>query len=475
MINSTMTTTQAATDNAGSYFNHGRTNLLTFIFSVFLISYTNLYYLSQAGLILSFYMLMRFIESLGKFFSIRELISVILLLQMIVSPVIIYNVFNNETLYPMDIAEETYITFTLISSCCFICGLFFPISGSKGKFYQIHQNIKEFNHHNEFFGFLLIGVGFAATFLGKFIQGPFQFFITLLEAFRYVGLFYLLFSKNRFSLIWLFLIYGFLALLILAGGVFIDLFAWSLMLLILLALKYKFSFMTKLMIFASGVFLGFLTQSVKSEYRNIIWNNHVEDEEVIFLDLASNKLSKPNELYAQDNFNSFISRLNQGWILAKTMDYMPSKQPFVNGEKLSEEIVGVILPRILAPNKAKVGGEEGRAKFAKFTGRGLVGSTTMNIGYFADGYANFGYYGAFLFMLAFGLLVNYILTKIFILSDKYPTLIFWIPMIFFYTMRAGNDFYVIVNYMVKGSFLVFLVFMVYKNKLIINTWRKPGS
>ena len=91
----------------------------------------------------------------------------------------------------------------------------------------------------------------------------------------------------------------------------------------------------------------------------------------------------------------------------------------------------------------------------------------MTIGVFGDAYVNFGFLGGVFFMFTFGLFLNLILAWIYKLSEKYPTLIFWIPFIFLYAMRAGNEFVVILNFIAKSSFIVFLVFKIYQKQFKI--------
>jgi len=89
----------------------------------------------------------------------------------------------------------------------------------------------------------------------------------------------------------------------------------------------------------------------------------------------------------------------------------------------------------------------------------------MTIGILGDAYVNFGLIGGAVFMLGFGLFLNYILGFIYRLSSKYPSLILWIPFIFFYAMRAGNEFVVILNFITKSSIVVFIIFFLNKKRL----------
>jgi len=120
----------------------------------------------------------------------------------------------------------------------------------------------------------------------------------------------------------------------------------------------------------------------------------------------------------------------------------------------------VLLPRFLFPNKSATGGKQNQEKFTEFTGRRLIGNTTMRIGAVSDGYVNFGIIGGIATMFFLGLIFNLILYFIKRLSISNPIFILWIPLIFAYAIRM-SDIQVILNYTVKATIFVLVINFVF--------------
>lgn len=448
--------------------------LLCLVFTAWVFSFTDLYIISKLGLVLFALITMMFLDGMGKSIPIKELIGLILLMQLIVCPVLIYNYFDNDVQYSMDVNEDSYMDFVFAGVLFFLAGIFIPINRKKIEIHQLINNLSINKTHNGKIGIALVIIGYASTFIGSFFPSTLNFFFYLLENFKYIGVFYLLFSNNRFKYLWLIAVYGYLAYETVAGGIFVNLFIWGLLLAIILAFQHKLKLISKLLLFAAGIYIAFFVQSFKKEYREVIWEDQKkaytikeegESKQKVFLDMAAERAGNTEALYEYDNFNNFISRLNQGWILTRVLKHVPAYEDFTGGETLKNDIRASIIPRIFDPGKTVAGGEQGREKFARFTGRYLVKGTRMTIGVLGDAYVNFGFTGGIIFMFIFGFFLNLVLYWIYSLSKTYPTLILWIPFIFFYAMRAGNEFIVILNFITKSSFVVFLLFILYKKHL----------
>jgi hypothetical protein len=247
--------------------------------------------------------------------------------------------------------------------------------------------------------------------------------------------------------------------------VFIDLFIWGLFFITYLTINKKINLLIKLGALGLGIFIALLIQSIKGEYRKIIWDesNSEVNEELVFLDLVNVRLENASSIFEDENLKTFISRINQGWILTNVLNHVPQNEDFSNGELFIKELKGIILPRVLAPDKITASGKDVQQKFIKYTGRILYGNTTMNVGIIADGYINFGKVGCWIYMFFIGLFLNFIIHKTIQLTTKYPTIIFWLPVLFFYVVRSANDFYMIMNYLVKSLIILVLIFYLFRN------------
>ncbi len=82
----------------------------------------------------------------------------------------------------------------------------------------------------------------------------------------------------------------------------------------------------------------------------------------------------------------------------------------------------------------------------------------MNLSLVGEGYANFGAGGGIAFMFVVGLFYNWGLALIFRLARKYPSLIFWIPLIFLQVIKAETDLITVLNHLVKASIVTAGVF-----------------
>jgi len=395
----------------------------------------------------------------------------IMIIQMFVCPVIIYNYFDNDVFYTMDIDEIAYLNFVALGILAFLIGIFIPIWKKRTELPDLINNLVLNKVGNSKIGILLILTGFGTSYIIPFVPPALNFFFYLMENMKFMGVFYLLFSNNRYKYLFTVGVYGLYSLHIISVGIFINLFIWGLLLLMIISFQLKLNLIQKILLFVSGVFIVFFVQSFKSEYRDEAWRSdplelqkEVSRQEV-FMDLAARRAGDTQALYEYDNINNFISRLNQGWILAKVLVHVPQREPHTHGETLINDIRSAIVPRILDPGKMESGGESGREKFTRFTGKRLVQGTRMTIGILGDAYVNFGFIGGVICMLAFGFFLNLILGFMYKLAVNYPSLILWIPFIFYYSMRSGGEFAVVLNFMTKSSLVVFIIFTLFRKHL----------
>jgi len=181
--------------------------LLTVLFSGWLL-FTDLYIYSKLGLILFVVVTLLFLNRLGHRIPIKELIVLIMLMQMVASPIIVYHYLDNKVLFPMDIDEQFYVSYVLFCIVLFMIGLFLPLIKQKTDSLSIISNIKKSQRFNGKFGLALIIIGLIAGTITDFIPATLQFVGFLFENFKYIGAFYLFFSNNRFRYLWITVVYG---------------------------------------------------------------------------------------------------------------------------------------------------------------------------------------------------------------------------------------------------------------------------
>jgi hypothetical protein len=210
----------------------------------------------------------------------------------------------------------------------------------------------------------------------------------------------------------------------------------------------------KVLMISAGIFLIQLVQATKQEYRMATWYaNSDKSNSEIYQEIIAQRISSPAGLFNAETSSNMAARLNQGWIIARIMNHMPEKLDYVHGETIETAVYAALLPRFLAPSKARAGG---RANFERFTGTPLPETTSMDISLVGEGYANFGYLGGIAFIFLVSLFYNWVVIKIVSFSRKNPSLVLWIPFLFFQVMKAETDFATVFNYITKAALITFL-------------------
>ena len=275
------------------------------------------------------------------------------------------------------------------------------------------------------------------------------------------------FALTPLNLFIMFLIFLNLLRDALAGGIFVDFFMWCTLFFLLFAFRFQFSVVRRSFFLILAVPVLILIQSIKQEYRYYTNSGKKEQGLGTLTELVLKKQEKENSPFAESSgVVNTVARLNQGWHVAKVMKHVPSKVPFSNGSDLLSDLKGVILPRILFPEK-KIAGDH--SKFEHFTGHILHNNTSMTVGVLGDFYLNFGYTGALVGLFITGALLAralYWFTKKYVVTQ--PLNIIWIPVLFGFWIRANNDFYAVINSLFKG-FLIFL-FVRFLYKIL---WPEP--
>ncbi len=111
-----------------------------------------------------------------------------------------------------------------------------------------------------------------------------------------------------------------------------------------------------------------------------------------------------------------FERIAYTHFLARTMNYVPKKQPHEKGKLLFNNATYNLIPRVIYPSKPI---KNDLAKFDKYTGDNLVKLTkgvSISLGYFTDAYIDFGKFGMFgiiyLYGFAIGAMMYYFFTNI---------------------------------------------------------------
>lgn len=159
-----------------------------------------------------------------------------------------------------------------------------------------------------------------------------------------------------------------------------------------------------------AVFLGIKWTAIKGEYRSFLNKGEKSQTFSVSKEDAINKLivlgSNSDNKDFDDAIFSFLDRVQYTYHLAKTMDRMPDVLPFERGGNIASIFEFILLPRILNPDKPRL---EATIKTQKYTGIQYAGykqGVSFSLGYFADAFIDFGYYGMMIPLFILGIILG---------------------------------------------------------------------
>lgn len=240
------------------------------------------------------------------------------------------------------------------------------------------------------------------------------------------------------------------------AGLFHDLLLWTVLIGLYAAYVFKPSFRQKSIALLAGFVLIFLIQIVKQEYRQLIWSQQYEGDPVhLYTRLVSERIQDSNIFFDRAAYADLVIRLNQGWINSRVMEQVPRNEPFARGGTIWEVVSAAFSLRFFIPDKKIAGG---KANYERFTGFQLQRTTSMGVSLLGEGYANYGLYGAWLFLGGMGLFYGGVLHFLYRFSVAHPTILLWLPLIFLQVIKAETELAVVLNHLVKSLILVLVVF-----------------
>lgn len=436
---------------------------LVFLVSFFSQEYDILIYLTTAVVFISL------VDKIGKGVVLRELISlhsVILCLNM---PLLGYNVYNDQNPLAkiwfkyMFIPEVTYFSFALPAVVGFVTILCWPVIGKfKNDHINLYQNIlpkiRELLSQPSMkqLGIILVVVGLFFFGVSSYLPASLQFASLLFYFASFAGILYIYYSPSfRFKRGILLLFLLFIVGSAIGSGMFTTFIYMGVTIFSLIFLGRKVSFLKKIAIISIALYSLVLIQNVKPIYRQYTWyGSYKGNKSVLFLTLLGDAISK-GALFSEEAFFPIYTRANQGFNVALVMRYIPSSKDHDHGSILIKNIGAAFVPRILWPDKPEAGGKFNMKNYANVTIKGW----STNIGPLGEAYGGFGVNGGIIYMLILSLLIRFAYFRFISLSNNYPLLLLWLPVLFFQiTYSAETDTLQIFNSLLKSSFFVWILF-----------------
>jgi hypothetical protein len=399
-----------------------------------------------------FFFLFRLVTNIGKSFPLFELVAVLYLLQYGVTADLSYDYGERSF---MAVPKTIYLPYAVIGCLAFIGGLFVFKTDFKININKIDTKLA--SHLGRIF--LIIGIAskFAMLVLPESLRSIINFFIIL----KVSGVYALVFSDKKIDLILVLIVFLELSISAILNALLIEFIVFSMFLVMFLSLRYKISNKLKFSIASTGLLFLIIYQGVKADYRDYVWGNEVSfDEKVVLLTdlitINSVKDAFNTDISNNESLLQTIYRLNQGWQTSMTMNHVPSVIPFERGKTIIDDLISSLSPRLLYENKRRVNDYE---RFNYYTGYNLDQSTAMTIGVLGDFYINFGVGGSifclFFAGLFFAKISRWFYRRLILLN---PLNIIWLPFLFSYLIRPGNEFYMVLNHLVKGLIIFYVVF-----------------
>jgi hypothetical protein len=301
----------------------------------------------------------------------------------------------------------------------------------------------------------MVVVGMVASAVQNFgVPVSVQYALLLVGYLSFVGAFGLVLARAAGWGWRLAAVLGLRIVLSSSDGMFHEMLLWTAYTFVLLGFVFRWRARTIVALSLAGaVALGALNQ-LKVSYRAQLDDNpymHFDQKVTALGSAFAGQIREPTGAFTGTSLSRTIARINQGWIIARILYWVPSREPYAGGETLENAVRATLVPRIVDPTKYVAGGYY----FTRFTGVPLYGSS-MNLSTAGEMYANFGraggMIGTFLFAIALGLLYRVFARW----ALDSPLWWAWAPYVMLYTMQAETGIGEAVNHVAR-SFLVMMV------------------
>ena len=395
---------------------------------------------------------------LRRNFAVLEVMVLFTGLQWLIAPVFFYSEYS--TYSNMAVSAVEYFKVVLLGYLCLLAGIYFPKLDVKIVTVPVQDNLQ--------IGVLLILLGMVAFFLHSIVPLSLRHVFFVYGFLLNTGAFYIYFSRASFSK-WIYLlpVMAFLTVSVANEGMFKFLVFWLMMFAMLWVYKNRTPYVFIILGTLVFVFLVVGIQAVKHDYRQATWSNDGLEKigDVPLLgSLLYEQLGSPGGLLRNDAFTSFLSRINQGEVISRTIAHVPANEPYANGETIRNAVVGALVPRVLWPNKPVAGGGD---IYPRFTGSQLIGNTSVNISPMGEAYVNFGRWGGAVVLFVFGLLCAGYVKALFAFCKNNARFIFWLPILLEPLIFNATEFSSIFNSVIKNTFLFLMLVFLFKKVLSI--------
>jgi hypothetical protein len=384
---------------------------------------------------------------------IPGMVAAVALIQWVIAPWAAYYVPPDASVFDMVLRPNEYFAYAVPATILFTVGLYLPM----WRVGRYTRDKRPFNEPTTFRSTcdVMIGIGTVAFLVLPSMPMAYHYSVELLTYLAFVGA-YGLMLVDRKGWGWrLLFVLGIRMAISTGSGLFHEFMLWLAYSAALFIYARRVRLRTVLLILAVGGFFVGVLDEAKLAFRKAIAvapDMTVGQRFAQLGEAVVDQAQQPVETFTGPALSHFVTRLNQGWIIARVMYWVPSNEPYANGETIVNAFRIAFVPRILDPGKYEAGGVE---YFERFTGFRLYNNTSMNLSVAGEMYANFGALGGFagVFLFGFGLGMIY---RLFAQAAQKSVLWWaWAPYVLLYAMMAENGIGEGVNQFAK-SFLVMI-------------------
>jgi hypothetical protein len=198
----------------------------------------------------------------------------------------------------------------------------------------------------------------------------------------------------------------------------------------------------------------YLLQCIKGDYRaHVNWGIGTRSRALVLYKSFLGLMKSPKEIFSEKKIGMAMDRFDQSQIVGLIMFRVPKIEPYAKGETILNSIYAALVPRVLAPNKYRAGGEY----FFRFTGYESSPGTSINIGQLGELYANFGPQITVIACGVYAFLLGLMWMVFHNRGIENPLWMAWFTFIALFMIKCEDGMGEITNHVVKSAFVAFVI------------------
>ncbi len=408
----------------------------------------------------------------AKYVAFPGLIAFSACIQWIVAPLLSVKFPSSDFQYQMVIPFEEYFIYAVPATLALWLGLHWPARRVlRGPVVSLALNPLPRKVRHLFDGMILLGILLSTAW--SLIPAGFRFLIVILASFRFLGALGWLLTRMPGWRLRVGVVLFHLALQSATQGIFYQLVQWAGYCALLVAFRQRWRWALAGTLLVALLGAG-LIQDVKQEYRSALQTGEAQGQLGRLAKLGSlllGRVTGEDERNEDESFGDILVRFNQGWIIARIIDRVPSVVPYAKGATLRDAAVYTVVPRALVPDKPE---GASRSLFAKYTGIELSRWTSMGLTVTGELYANFGSVGGIAATFAYGTFVG--LLYAWFASMARRSVFWWalLPLFLLPAIEPSWNIEDILNHIVKSGVVLAIVLLAVPRMRALFGLRRPA-